>query len=84
LRRPARRALRLLAAPRRYGRRATLIAVGLLYWIWPEDLIPDDKWYGRVDDAVFPTLRVPKRTPGRRELPSYLSRLIDRKLKLRL
>jgi hypothetical protein len=30
-----------------------LIAVGILYWIWPEDLIPDDKWYGRVDDVVF-------------------------------
>jgi uncharacterized membrane protein YkvA (DUF1232 family) len=79
----------LARAPRRYGYQATLIAVGLLYWVWPEDLIPDDKWYGHVDDAVFLTLlaflagRVSKRTPGLRELPNYLSRVIDRKLKFR-
>ena len=29
--------------PRHYGRRAALIAVGLLYWIWPKSLIPDDR-----------------------------------------
>ena len=72
------------AATRRYGYQITLIAVGLLYWIWPEDLIPDDKWYGRVDDAVFLTLmaflagRVSKRTPGLRDLPNYISRALGR------
>ena len=85
--RPQRRS-RLLTAARRYGYQITLIAVGLLYWVWPEDLIPDDKWYGHVDDAVFLTLlaflagRVTKRTPGLRDLPKYLSRVVSRKLRL--
>ena len=81
-------ARRLAAAARRYGYQITLIAVGLLYWIWPEDLIPDDKWYGHIDDAFFMTLlaflagRVSKRTPGLRDLPSYLSRVVRRRLRL--
>jgi hypothetical protein len=83
------RAERLAAMVRRYGYQITLIAVGGLYWIWPDDLIPDDKWYGRVDDAAFLTLlaflagRVSKRTPGLRDLPKYLARVIRRKLDFR-
>jgi hypothetical protein len=77
---------RLATAARRHGYQITLIAVGWLYWIWPEDLIPDDKWYGHIDDAVFLTVlaflagRVSKRTPGLRDLPNYLARVIRRKL----
>lgn len=82
-------AARLAAAARRHGYQITLILVGALYWIWPEDLIPDDKWYGRLDDAAFLTLlaflagRVSKRTPGLRDLPNYLARVARRKLKFR-
>lgn len=81
-----RRSARLLAAARRSGYQITLIAVGLLYWIWPEDLIPDDKWYGHIDDAAFLTVlaflagRVSKRTPGLRDLPAYLKRALGRRL----
>ena len=63
--------------------------MGLFYWVWPDDLIPDDKWYGHVDDAFFITVlaflagRVSKRTPGLRDLPNYISRFISRKLRLR-
>jgi len=79
----------LLAKARRYGYQITLIAVGILYWIWPNDLIPDDLWYGRIDDVVFLIVltflagRVTKRTPGLRDLPGYLSRTIARKFRFR-
>lgn len=84
--RPQRKS-RLLTAARRYGYQVTLILVGLLYWFWPGDLIPDDKWYGHIDDAVFLTLlaflagRITKRTPGLRDLPSYLARIVRLKLR---
>ena len=45
-----------LTTARRYGYQASLIAVGLFYWVWPEDILPDDKWYGHIDDAVFLTI----------------------------
>jgi hypothetical protein len=78
---------RVLAAARRYGYQVTLIAVGFLYWIWPEDILPDDKWYGRIDDAVFLTIlaflagRVGRRTPRLRNLPSFVARGLSRKLR---
>ena len=65
-----------------------MIAVGVLYWIWPDDLIPDNLWYGHVDDAAFLTIlaflagRVTKRTPGLRDLPGVLSRAVGRRLRL--
>jgi len=83
--RPAGR--RLVAAVRRYGYQITLISVGLLYWVWPEDLIPDDRWYGHIDDAVFLTVlaflagRVTRRTPGLRDLPAYIGRAVRRRLR---
>ena len=83
-----RRMSRLLTAARRYGYQITLIAVGLLYWVWPHDLIPDDKWYGHVDDAVFLNLlaflagRITKRTPGLRDLPKYLARIVRLRLRV--
>jgi hypothetical protein len=79
---------RLAAAAKRYGYQITLIAVGLFYWVWPEDLIPDDKWYGHIDDAFFLTIlaflagRVSKRTPGLRDLPNYISRVVRRRFRL--
>ncbi len=82
-----RRSVRFLAAVRRSGYQITLIAVGFLYWVWPEDLIPDDKWYGRADDAAFLTIlaflagRVSKRTPGLRDLPAYVARVVSRRLR---
>ena len=82
-----RRKSRLLTAASRYGYQISLIVVGYLYWIWPEDLLPDDKWYGYVDDAVFLTVlaflagRVSKRTPGLRDLPSYVSRVVRRRFR---
>ena len=85
--RPGRKS-RLLTAARRYGYQITLIAVGLLYWVWPHDLIPDDKWYGHVDDAVLLTLlaflagRITKRTPGLRDLPKYLARIVRLRLRV--
>jgi uncharacterized membrane protein YkvA (DUF1232 family) len=72
----------------RYGYQVTLIAIGVLYWIWPEDLIPDDLWYGKIDDAVFLTIlaflagRVTKRTPGLRELPGVVKRAFARRLRM--
>ena len=83
-----RRKSRLLGAVRRHGYQIALIAVGLLYWIWPDDLIPDDRWYGRVDDVVFLILvaflagRITKRTPGLRDLPGYVSRAVRRWFRL--
>ena len=56
--------------------------------IWPEDLIPDDLWYGKIDDAVFLTIlaflagRVTKRTPGLRELPGVVKRAFARRLRM--
>jgi len=77
-----RRWSRLLAAPKRYGYQITLIAVGILYWSWPDDLIHDNKWYGHFDDVVFLIVlaflagRVTKRTPGLRDLPRYVFRAV--------
>lgn len=71
----------------RWGYQVTLIAAGLLYWVWPEDLIPDDRWYGQIDDAIFLAVlaflagRVTKRTPGVRDLPGVVSRAFARRLK---
>ncbi len=85
---PPRRVERLAAAARRYGYQITLIAIGLLYWVWPEDIIPDDARYGYVDDAIILTIlaflagRVGKRTPGLRDLPNYLRRVVSRRLRL--
>jgi hypothetical protein len=85
---PPHKKSRLLRAARRSGYQVTLILVGMLYWFWPEDLVPDDKWYGHIDDAVFLTLlaflagRVTKRTPGLRDLPSYLARAVRLKLRV--
>ena len=65
-----RRMSQLLAFVRRHGYQITLIAAGILYWLWPNDLIPDDEPFGRVDDASFLIIlsflagRVSKRTPG--------------------
>jgi hypothetical protein len=84
-----RRKSRLLTAASRYGYQITLIAVGILYWIWPDDLIPDDNWYGKVDDAAFLTIlaflagRVTKRTPGLRDLPNVVFRGVRRTLRLK-
>ena len=84
---PPHKKSRLLNAARRSGYQITLILVGMLYWFWPGDLIPDDKWYGHIDDAVFLTLlaflagRVTKRTPGLRDLPHYLARIVRLKLR---
>jgi hypothetical protein len=70
----------LATAAQRYGYQVALITIGLLYWVWPNDLIPDNLWYGQVDDVVFLTFlaflagRVSKRTPALRELPGYLWR----------
>ena len=78
---------RVLAAARHYGYQITLIAVGFLYCIWPEDIVPDGKWFGRIDDAVFLTLlaflagRVGKRTPRLRNLPDFIARGLYRKLR---
>lgn len=78
---------RVLAAARHYGYQITLIAVGFLYWIWPEDIVPDGKWFGRIDDAVFLTVlaflagRVGKRTPRLRNLPDFIARGLGRKLR---
>jgi hypothetical protein len=79
---------RLLKSARRYGYQITLITLGLLYWIWPEDLIPDDKWYGRIDDVVILTLlaflagRVTKRAPGLSDLPGRVTRAVRRRFRL--
>lgn len=84
----SKRKSRLWSAASRYGYQVTLIAVGVLYWIWPDDLIPDNLWYGHVDDAAFLTIlaflagRVTKRTPGLRDLPGVLSRAVGRRLRL--
>lgn len=84
-----RRKSRLRAAASRYGYQVTLIAVGILYWIWPNDLLPDDKWYGEIDDATFLTIlafvagRVTKRTPGLRDLPNFIFRGVRRTLRLK-
>jgi len=84
----ARKPSRLRKAVTRYGYQVTLIAIGVLYWIWPEDLIPDDLWYGKIDDAVFLTIlaflawRVTKRTPGLRELPGVVKRAFARRLRM--
>ena len=83
-----RRLLRLLATVRRHGYQITLIAFGVLYWVWPNDLIPDDEPFGRVDDATFLIIlsflagRVSKRTPALRDLPKYLSRFVARRPRL--
>ena len=81
------RAARLAAAARRNGYQITLLAVGVLYWIWPEDLIPDDQPLGRFDDAAlliivaFLAGRVSKRTPALADLPGYLARAFRRRFR---
>jgi hypothetical protein len=35
---------------------AALVALALLYWIWPSDLVPDKTRFGYVDDVVVLTL----------------------------
>jgi hypothetical protein len=78
---------RLPPFARRQGYQITLIALGILYWLWPNDLIPDDQPFGRVDDAAFLIVlsflagRVTKRTPALRDLPQYLSRVAGRRLR---
>jgi hypothetical protein len=80
-----RRLSQALAFVRRHGYQITLIAAGILYWLWPNDLIPDDEPFGRVDDASFLIIlsflagRVSKRTPGLRDLPKYLLRFVGRR-----
>jgi hypothetical protein len=73
---------------RRHGYQITLISLGLLYWLLPYDLIPDDRRYGYIDDAVFLTVlaftagRITKRTPALRDLPKILSLSLGRRFKL--
>lgn len=84
---PSRKA-RLASWVRRHGYQITLISIGILYWLWPEDLIPDYRWYGRIDDALLLTVaafvagRVTKRTPALRDLPKTLFRSLGRRLRL--
>lgn len=84
---PPRKTSKLAKIARRWGYQTALIGVGLLYWIWPDDLIPDDRWYGEIDDAIFLTIlaflagRVTKRTPALRDLPAILSRAFARRLR---
>lgn len=30
-----------------------LVTLGILYWVWPNDLIPDDRPFGYTDDILF-------------------------------
>jgi uncharacterized membrane protein YkvA (DUF1232 family) len=82
-----RRLSQALAFARRHGYQITLIAFGILYWLWPNDLIPDDEPLGRIDDASFLIIlsflagRVSKRTPALRDLPKYLWRFAGRRLR---
>ena len=73
---------------RRHAYRIALISVGLLYWVWPYDLIPDDHRYGYVDDAFFLIVlsfaagRINKHTPPLRDLPKILSVSLGRRFGL--
>lgn len=73
---------------RRNGYRIALISVGLLYWVWPHDLIPDNLRFGYLDDAFlliivsFTAGRVDKHTPPLRDLPKILTLSVGRKLRL--
>lgn len=84
---PPPRTVRMAAAVRRYGYQITLIALGVLYWVWPDDLIPDNTLFGRYDDVIclivlsFLSGRVSKRTPGLRDLPRFVARLFGRWLR---
>jgi uncharacterized membrane protein YkvA (DUF1232 family) len=55
------------------------LALAALYWVWPNDLIPDDAPLGRVDDIVVAfigacvsaraaTFRAPQRAGGERRV----------------
>ncbi len=76
---------RLLAAASRYGDHVALVAVAILYLLWPSDFAPDRKWYGGADDVVFLVLlaflarRVVKRTPALLDLPNTVSRAVRRR-----
>ena len=76
---------KVVALAHRYGYQVTMIVAGLLYAIWPGDLIPDDGLYGHVDDAAIVTIlaflagRVTKRTPSLRELPDAAFRTVRRR-----
>ncbi|MGA2492505.1 MAG: hypothetical protein ABSF67_06095 [Roseiarcus sp.] len=78
---------RLAAAARRYGDGAALVAVAVLYCVWPNDFAPDRKWYGGADDVVFIVLlaylarRVIKRSPTLLDLPGAISRAVGRTLR---
>ena len=84
--RPA-RARGVAAAARRYRRQVTLIGLGVLDSPLPDDLIPDNLWRGRIDDAIFLAVlaflggRVDKRTPALRDLLGCLRRLVVRRLR---
>jgi hypothetical protein len=79
------RQFRLVAAAKRYGYTVALIAVAILYCLWPNDFAPDRKWYGGIDDVVFFVLlaflarQVFKRSPALLELPNAILRAAGRK-----
>jgi hypothetical protein len=76
----------LAAIVKRYGDRAALAVVVVVYLFWPSGLAPDRKWYGGADDVVFIILlaylarRVIKRSPALLDLPSAVSRAVKRGL----